>query len=286
MIIDTHCHYNLEPLYSAQTPTSWQEHWQRAQQSGVVASLIVGTAVATSQLAIELAATDPRLKASIGIHPYRVAELLTETSDWNSTLHTQLAELEQLITMPEVIAVGEIGLDYYWLPKENSERQPIIDAQQQLVTAQLQLARNHQKPVILHVRDKQTPEQLTPGNAYWDMLNIVKAAGNFDQPVILHCVSGPSAYVQQAVDLGCHIGVAGNSTYPSAEQIRAIISATPVDRILLETDAPYLPPQSNRGKICQPWMISETAEYLESQLGISKASVLANTNRVFPALIP
>lgn len=287
MIVDTHCHYNLEPLYNAQTPDSWQEHWHRAQSEGVGACMIVGTTIESSTVAIALAATTTNLTASVGIHPYRVAELLESGEvEWETYLKSTLTQLTQLSRNQQVSAIGEIGLDYYRMPKSSSEHQAIRTAQKQLVAKQLSLAKSQGLPVVLHVRDRLTPEERVPDNAYWDMLSILEESAPLTHPVILHCVSGPAAYVQAALDLGCYIGVAANCTYPSAMHIRKLIKQAPPDRILLETDAPYLPPQSNRGKICEPWMISETAEYLEKELGVPNTTILANTKRVFPTLIP
>lgn len=293
MIIDTHCHYNLEPLFATQTGERqvWRQHWQNAKNNDVIASLIVGTNINTSLRAITIAEQDPNLFASIGVHPSEMGEsgykLLSidwidqKASDFDETMNAIIDKKN-----PKVIAIGETGLDYFRLPEEERLKKAIIYGQKQLLTNQLKIAKKQNLPVILHVRDKNAPEEKTADNAYWDILEIVSEHLGATHPFILHCVSGPRSYIRQALELNCFIGVAGNVTYTSATQIREIVNSVPKNRILLETDAPYLPPQSSRGKTCEPMMIKETAEYLETQMGVSADKIINNTKSVLPQLLP
>lgn len=290
MIIDTHCHYNLEPLFATKTGERqvWRQHWQNAKNKGVVASLVVGTNLNTSSRAITISGQDPNLFASIGIHPSEIVEFGHElySQDW---INQKIAEFSETLSIlakksPKIIAIGETGLDYFRLPEDQKLSHFIIDGQKKLLIMQLKLASQNKLPVILHVRDKNYPEEITQGNAYWDVLKIIDEYLSPNHPFILHCVSGPVNYIKTALIKNCYLGVAGNVTYSSANQIRKIVGSAPKNRILLETDAPYLPPQSNRGKICEPMMIAETSAYLESELGLNQPQIIKNTKLVLPQL--
>lgn len=246
----------MEPFYG-----EWQRHWQTAQDQGVVKSIVVGADVASSQRAIEISDVDQNLYAAVGIHP----------DTWqNSQDFSAIEEIGQLVPHRKIVAIGEVGLDYFHI---DGDRETVIAVQKTAFQKQVQLAMKHNLPLILHVRDKQ--EQ-----AYWDTLEILKKE-KFTQKFVLHCVSGPREYVQQAVEMGAYIGIAGNVTYKNADHIRGIVTATPTDRLLLETDAPFLPPQEFRGQICEPWMIVKTAEFLEKELRISLESLVRNALTVF-----
>ena len=104
-------------------------------------------------------------------------------------------------------------------------------------------------------------------------------------PFILHCASGSTEYIKKAVEMGGYVGIAGNVTYKNADAIREIVKATPADRLLLETDAPFLPPHPHRGKTCEPWMIELTAQYLQEHCSVSMEQVYKNTQHVFTTLI-
>ncbi len=262
MIIDTHCHYNLPLLFD-----HWQQHWQTAQDRGVLKSIVVGADLATSQRAVEIANQTPNLLAAVGVHPDEVGQ--------------PVPELKQLSTHPKVIAVGEVGLDYYRLSATN--KTAVINRQQDLFKQQIELANQLKLPLIVHVRDQETPETVTINNAYWDTLQLIKAHYQFDRPFILHCVSGPLNYIKQALEMGAYIGVAANVTYKNAHLIREIVKITPPDRLLVETDAPFLPPQTYRGQICEPWMIVETDQYLKENF--NQTQMFNNTLKLFPQLL-
>ncbi len=275
MIIDTHCHYNISPLSE-----DWQQHWQKATDNGIIGSILVGVDAETSTLAVEIAKTDNRLLAAVGFHP---TDDLPDSPTAISPEHTEktVSTVEQIIralssTNP-VAAIGEVGLDYFRLPKDPSLAAAQIAHQKAICSVQLRLAAEFGLPLLLHVRD------LTErADAYIDMLTLLKEYASFEQPFILHCVSGPLSYIDEAISLGGYIGVAGNVTYKSAQSIRDIVSRVPKDRVLLETDAPFLSPLSHRGKSCEPWMITETAEFLTKELGISLQQIKQNTIQVFP----
>jgi TatD DNase family protein len=281
MIIDTHCHYNLEPLWP-----NWQEHWQKAQTEGVAKSIVVGTDLLTSSAAVQIATSTDNLFAAVGFHPNVYDETVTNTLQTNGTfgevmgnIETDIWELNNLFTTSKVVAIGETGLDYFHMATADIAEETkhfIRQAQQEAFRQHIKVAQETQLPLIIHCRDR--TEQ-----AYWDVLQILKEMA-FDGQFILHCISGPVAYIQQALKMGAYYGMAGNVTYKNAENIRDLVRAVPQDRLLLETDAPFLPPQEFRGKRCEPWMIRQTAEFVENELNISQAQLIENTDRFFPKL--
>lgn len=263
MIIDTHCHYNLSPLF-----TNWPQHWQKAQVHGVSKSIVVGADLYSSQQALVIATQEPNLFAAVGIHPEESLAV---------NLQNQLDQVKVLAMSknPKLVAIGEIGLDYFRLTTSDHQT-ATIKAQQQLFQAQLEIANQVNLPAIIHVRDQEIPGTPTAGNAYWDTLQLIKVAYQFHKPFILHCVSGPLNYVTQALDMGAYIGVAGNVTYKNADRIREIVKMISTDRLLVETDAPYLPPQLYRGQTCEPWMIEETTKYLSANFEIDQIQLVKN----------
>jgi len=268
-IFDSHCHYNLEPLES-----NWQAHWRQAQAEGIQASMVVGTSLTTSKRAVEIAAQESNLYASVGVHPHQFEvddqEFLKQTETGLNNLFAKY--------QTQIKAVGETGLDYFRLASAATTAKK---AQQAAFKLHLHLAQTHHVPVIIHVRDQAAPETPTAGNAYWDTLQMLKDNWPNDQPFILHCASGPLNYIEQALAMGAYIGAAGNVTYKKADRIREIVKLTPADRLLIETDSPYLPPEPRRGQVCEPWLIKLTAEYLQETMGIDLDQVWQNSLRAF-----
>lgn len=282
-IIDTHCHYNLEPLYSGQSfcfkikeddlilKQNWRKHWQKAQEKGVVKSIVVGPGIKSSQKAIEIAEADKNLYAGIGVHPERANKI--------DNVNETLQELAKLAQNKKVVAIGETGLDCFYLNSENpDEILQIKQKQKELFIGQIKLANQLNLPLILHVRDK-TEE------AYIKTLEIIEQYWQFKKSLIFHCVSGPKIYIQKALKMkNSYFGFDGNLTFKKAQDIRAIFSLiqkTDSKKILLETDAPYLAPAPHRGKVCEPHMIVETAEYAQNQLGANLEEIYQNSLNAF-----
>jgi TatD DNase family protein len=273
-IFDTHCHYNLEPLFSESA--GWQAHWKNAQEHGVTHSVVVGTSPETSLVALDIAAQEPNLFASVGIHPTEWHWQDTEESISELTL-----AIATLVSKPKVVAIGEIGLDYYRLDKEDPTFMKYRENQILALKHQLSIAIEHKLPVILHVRDTDISEEPTPHNAYWDIISTLKEVWPKGKPFILHCISGPMNYLKQALELGAYIGVAGNISYSSAHHLRELVKTTHQNKLLLETDAPYLAPLPHRGKVCEPFMITHTEQYLRSDLGIDTSELYHNALALF-----
>ncbi len=279
-IFDTHCHYNMEPLYSgkpgyffedkikSQKKRGWKDHWQQAQAQGVTASLIPGASLSSSKDAIQIAQQEENLFAAAAIHPGEI----------NKTKPSQLKEnfqrLKEAVKNSNVVAVGETGLDYFHLPEEG--REELVKIQKQLFIDHILLANDLKKPLIIHARDYKK-NQGKSESVYDNILNILKTHYQFYQPFVLHCVSGPKNYVQQALDLGAYISFAGNITYPSAGDLRQLFKLVPKDKLLIETDAPFLAPQKYRGQINEPHMITQTAEFISNKFNINLNQVLQNS---------
>lgn len=297
-IIDTHCHYNLEPLFSGQLSVdfpikttapqalnNWQAHWQKAKQHGVITSINIGSSISSSQKAIQLAEEEASFFCSVAVHPLKYVSLIKsylknkqDINLINNDIDQHLFQLEQWLETnnPKIIAVGETGFDYFNLSDKGDKRKWIIEAQEKAFIKHLQLAKKFNLPTIIHVRDKPNQDQ-----AYIDTLRILK---DTNQALVLHCISGPLPYVKQALDLGAFIGVAGNVSYENAVQIRKIVEFCPQNRLLLETDAPYLAPLEHKGEVCEPWLISKTANFLQTKFKIDLEQILTNTYQAFAKL--
>lgn len=284
MLFDTHCHYNLAPLKER-----WTEHWKVAQEHDVAGAVVVGTNRETSILATAIAEQEPRLFCSVGTHPNEYHAVVKNwlESSWNddeqleSIVSQDVGESRKLATTASevVVAIGEIGLDYYRLPKDSKERTLTMALQQEACSAYITLAGELELPLIIHVRD-------SGETAYFDLLEILKQTISQQQRFVLHCLSGPPAYLKEALRLGAFVGLAGNSTYANSSALRELVSLVPKNKILLETDAPFLPPEGFRGSLCEPWMIAQTAEYLRHTLGIELAQCYENALEFYNLELP
>lgn len=260
MLIDTHTHYNFEGLKE-----NWKSHWQIAQSRGVTHAVQIGTNMESSEEVVQLAQEEKGFFATVGVHPHDISDL-------------DIKRLKMLAMKPKVVAIGEIGLDYFRL--DRNDPRTVIIKQQQIsgFKAQLELANELNLPLSLHVRDDQD-------EAYQDLINILASTppkSNF----VLHCVSGPDFYIEKMIKKGAWFGFDGNVTYKNADQIREILKKVPSDKVVLETDAPFLPPMPHRGKTCEPWMLTLTADYIEENFGITREQLFANSRQLFPLFDP
>jgi len=252
-MIDSHNHLN-DPRFAAQM----DEIVARMRHEGVTGALVVGYDLPSSRVAVDLARRYPALlRSAVGIHPHDSKDLDTGT----------LAELRQLASCAEVVAFGEIGLDYYY---DHSPREVQRDA----LCRQLALAAELGLPVMLHERE-----------AADDLLTILTAEDGWARGGSWHCCNVPAS---MAVEIArrLHVGIAGWITFKKAEQIRALAQAVPLERLLLETDAPYLAPVPHRGRPNEPAYVRYTAQALAAVKGISLESVervtTENALRAFP----
>jgi len=259
VLIDTHAHLDL-----AQFDADRAAVLARARTAGVATVVTVGVDLASSRRAVALASENEGIVASVGVHPHDASTLTGE----------MLGELRKLSEQPGVVAVGEIGLDYY---RDRSPR----DVQRRAFQAQLAWAARLGKPVIIHDRE-----------AHDDVLRMLQDwAGGLGGGAlagrlgVLHTFSGDLAMAERAMALGFYVGFSGPVTYPNARQLPGIVQAVPLDRIVVETDCPFLPPQPHRGKRNEPSYVRLVAERVAELKGISfdelSAATTANARWLF-----
>lgn len=227
-LIDTHAHLNFEAFKD-----DFEEVIKRAQNEGVEKIINVGANLDSSQKAVEIAQKYEGCYASVGIHPHHAADY--DTAQYHS-------ELEKLARRPKVVAIGETGLDYYTY-KNGGIADP--QKQKELFLAHLELAQRLNLPVIFHCRE-----------AHADMLEILKPYTLYPKPYpirgVFHCFSGDQKFLEAVLEMGFYIGFDGNITYRNAQGLRELVKTAPLERTLLETDCPYLPPEPFRGLRNEP----------------------------------
>jgi TatD DNase family protein len=249
-LIDSHAHLDL-PQFDADR----EEMLERARQAGVGTILSIGIGEGPHQLraALPFAEQHDWIYASIGIHPDAAHQATDE----------HFEEMRKLAGHPKVIAWGEIGLDYHY-------PEPPHDVQQQVFRRQLELASEAKVPVIIHCRD-----------AWEDCLTILeemwKTTGIGG---ILHCFTGNEEDARRGLEMNFLVSFAGNLTYPKSEELRRVAGALPLDRLLIETDSPFLAPQGRRGKRNEPAFVLEVARALASvrDLAVEEAAAVTSAN--------
>ena len=244
-LFDTHAH-----LHFPEFADDLGAVLARARAAGVRRVLTIGTNVETSRAAVALAAREPDVWASVGVHPHDAGEADA----------TALAEIEELAAEPRVVGIGETGLDFF---RNLSPR----DAQERVFRAQLALARRVGKPVIVHCRD-----------AHEATLAIL-AEERVDEPGgVMHCFSGDVEIARRCLGLGLLISLAGPVTYPKARALPEVARFVPGDRLVVETDCPFLPPQPYRGKRNEPAYLAITAARVAELRGESLQTLAARTS--------
>jgi TatD DNase family protein len=213
----------------------------RAGEAGISHILTIGCDLASSRASVAIASEHPTIYAAVGIHPHDAGEADT----------AGLEELRRLAAEPKVVAVGEIGLDFY---RDRSPR----EVQRQAFRAQIRLARELGLPVIVHDRE-----------AHAEVLQILREERASEVGGVLHCFSGDLAMARACIELGFYISFPGTLTYPKNEAAREVVRGIPVDQILVETDCPYLAPQAHRGKRNEPAFVRHTAEAIAAIKGLT-----------------
>jgi len=214
---------------------------QRAKEAGIEKMLCVGVNLAISKTCVEYAEKYQHVYASAGIHP-------TES---HKATEEEFVGIEQLLKNPKVVAIGEVGLDFY-----HKDSPPEI--QEQVFRRFLEMQKRVQKPLIIHARD-----------CFDRLIEILKDFGGAPYSGVFHCFTGDRAIMRQCLELGFHISFSGILTYKKNDELRAACAECPEDRVLIETDCPYLPPQSMRGKRNEPAMMVETAKAAAQARGIN-----------------
>lgn len=251
MLIDSHCHLTFNAFNEDRTDVL-----ARAAEAGIIAIINPATNLEDSQQIVAMAEDIPNLYAAIGFHP-------NDTADFNEGA---LAHLRKLAGHPKVVAIGEIGLDYYW----DKVSRPI---QRQVFEQQLALAKAVDKPVIIHQRESAE-----------DTMAVLRdwGAGQEHPGLVLHSFSGDMAMAEEAIELGFYIGISGPVTFKNARDLPDIVAAMPPDRLLVETDAPFLSPHPFRGKRNEPAQVKLIAERIADlqELPFAEMSRILTANTI------
>lgn len=259
-LVDTHCHIHEATLDDEIglsedqqiTRSKWikagspkpEDIIKRAKEAGVTKLICVGTTASDSELAVRFVADMTDCFASIGIHPHEAEDHLEYDFD----------KFAELAKQPKVVAVGEIGLDYYY---EHSSK----SAQKQILVKQLEVAKMHNLPVIFHVRGS----KYAPTGAFNDLFAILSDFEGVRG--VVHSFTADNATLDKILALGLYIGLNGIMTFTKDQSQLEVAKQVPTDKLLLETDAPYLTPNPHRGKICEPMYLRETAVFLADLRG-------------------
>jgi len=258
MFVDSHAHLDGKQFHDDR-----EQVISRAREAGVETIVAIGNGdgPGTLDCGIHLAEKYEFIYATVGIHPHE-AKLSTDAD---------FAELGQLAKRPKVIAWGEIGLDYFY---DHSPR----EVQQQVFVRQMELARGVKLPIIIHCRPSGNNEE----DAWDDCLRLITHRWATSRlGGILHCFTGNWTHAKQALDMGFMISFAGNVTFPKAQQIRDAAKEVPLDRMLIETDSPYLAPVPYRGKRNEPAFVKETARQIGDLRSLSMEEVGRQTTKNF-----
>ncbi|MEG9298892.1 TatD family hydrolase [Mangrovibacillus sp. Mu-81] len=252
MLFDTHVHLNAE-----QFNEDLEEVISRAKETGVGKMVVVGFDRPTIERAMELVERYDFLYASIGWHPVDAIDMTDEDLVW----------IEELSNHPKVVALGEMGLDYHWdkSPKET---------QKDVFRKQIHLAKKVKLPIVIHNRD-----------ATQDIVDILREEGAEEVGGIMHCFSGSPEIAQECVDMNFYISLGGPVTFKNAKKPKEVAKEIPLERLLIETDCPYLAPHPNRGKRNEPAYVKLVAEQIAELKGISleevEAATTENANKLF-----
>lgn len=252
MIFETHAHYDDEAFDGDR-----EELIASMRQNGIEYIVNVGSSLKSTAQSIELAKKHPFIYAAAGVHPSETDELNEENFKW---LRGQCLE-------EKVVAVGEIGLDYHW-------NEPSKDTQKYWFERQLDLAREIKKPVIIHSRD-----------AAKDTYDIMRSKNAAQIGGIVHCYSYSAELALEFVKMGFYIGIGGVVTFKNGKKMKEVVEAVPLERILLETDSPYLAPEPNRGKrnssLNLPYIAQKIAEVKGITYDEAVRTTFENARRVY-----
>ncbi|ODS24505.1 hydrolase TatD [Candidatus Endobugula sertula] len=250
MFVDSHCH--LDRLQLEAYDNQLAAAIDAATARGIQQFLCVGISVNNRQAVVDIAEKYPSVVSSVGVHPLDVKEGLATGE-----------ELIQWSQHPKVVALGETGLDYYY-----SEEEKVL--QQESFVIHLEAAARVQLPVIVHTRDARD-----------DTLALIKKYGSESSAGVLHCFTENWDMARRAMDMNYFISVSGIVTFKNANALREVVKQIPMDRLLIETDSPYLAPVPYRGKPNEPKYIKEVAEYIAALRGISLVELADITSANF-----
>lgn len=246
MIFDTHAHYD-----DGAFDQDREEILKSLPDHKIEAAVNIGSSIQTTKNTLELIKQYPFLYGAVGVHPNETAELDDNWMDW----------LKEVSKTPKVVAIGEIGLDYYWDKPEH-------DIQKKWFERQLSLARDISLPVVIHSRD-----------AAKDTLDIMKAEKAWEIGGVIHCFSYGVDMAREYLNMGFYLGIGGVITFSNGKKLKEVVDYMPIDRIVLETDCPYMAPAPHRGKrnssLNLPYVVNAVAEIKN----VSQEEVVEITNK-------
>lgn len=257
MLIDSHCHLDMEPLAADKEGAI-----ERAYKAGVEQIINVGSSIRGSKASVELANSYPNIWATVGLHPHDAEAVLD--------LEQTIDELREMTKNDKVVAIGEIGLDYFYLEGDVASQKK---QQKELFGRQLELAAELNLPVVIHTREAEE-----------DTLKTLK---EHQVSGVVHCYTGSFEFAKELLDLGFYIGFTGFITFEQDkfDPIRQVAKSVPLEKILVETDAPFLAPEPYRGKTNEPAFVVEVAKKIAELKNIPFEefcdATVKNTKKVF-----
>ena len=252
MLIDSHCHLEYKGLVEDQAGVL-----ARARDAGVGAFLNISTRQSEWDQVVGTAAREADVFASVGIHPHE--------ADAHHDLGRSV--LRAATDHPRVIAIGETGLDYYY---DKSDR----DVQKSLFRMHIDVSRETQLPLIIHTRDAEDDT--------FAILADEMAKGAF--PALIHCFTASAEFGAKVLELGLTISLSGIVTFKNAKTLQDVAKSVPDDRLLIETDSPFLAPVPHRGRVCEPAYVADTAAFIANLRGVDPARIAAQTSANFAGL--
>ncbi len=244
MIFDTHAHYDDDAFQADR-----EELLDSLKTAGIGTVVNVGASIASTKTTLALAERYPFVYAAVGVHPSETAELDEERMRW----------LEEMCACPKVAAVGEIGLDYHW-------DEPDRETQKRWFREQIRLARRAKLPVIVHSRD-----------AAKDTMDIIKEENAAEAGGVIHCFSYGVEIAREYLDMGFYLGIGGVLTFKNAKKLKEVVAYMPMDRLLLETDCPYMAPTPHRGERNSSLYLPLVVKAVSEIKGIPEEDVVAVT---------
>lgn len=249
MLVDSHCHLEYKGMVEDQASVL-----ARAREAGVGAFLNISTRLSEWEQVVATAAREPDVFASVGIHPHE------------ADAHQDLgrAALLEATRHPRVIAIGETGLDYYY---DHSDR----NAQKRLFRMHIDVAREVQLPVIIHTRDAEDDTYAI----------LAEEMGKGAFPALIHCFTASADFGAKVLELGLTISLSGIVTFKNAKALQEVAKTVPEDRLLVETDSPFLAPVPHRGRVCEPAYVADTAAFIANLRGTDVEHLTARTTANF-----
>lgn len=261
MLVDTHCHLNFDAFKN-----DLEEVMAQAKNAGVEKIVIPGAKIDSSERGVEIANKHDNCFVAVGVHPHHSEELRYQG------IKVLRYKLEELAKNKKVVAIGEIGLDYHEYQKTVYEKYQITDEakrlQKELLALQIEIAIKTKLPIIFHCRD-----------AFNDMLGIISKYSSPKLRGVFHCFGGSQEDLKQVLARGFYVGFDGNITYKNAENLRELVKLTSIERMLIETDSPFLAPEPHRGKRNEPKNVKIVAWYIAELKTVSSEKIAQMTTQ-------